>query len=103
MNDLLLTELYELQIKHGDFVIGESDLQNQHLLLMFNKADLKEYPTSCVGASRFVEGHKGDALSREIDMEFSKDGMNVSQINFVENQRGKYKIEIQASYDNRTN
>lgn len=78
--DILLDENDDLLIEDGDFVIGESSLQHQRLLLLCNKGEFKETPTCCVGLSRFLETGDSQALAREIDVEFTKDGMKVKQI-----------------------
>ena len=80
MTDLLLDENNDLAWKDGDFVIGDSTLQNQSLLIMCNKTEFKENPMRCVGAQRYLEDHTPDDLAREIRQEFTIDGMKVSKI-----------------------
>jgi len=78
--DILLNDNYDLLIEDGDFVIGESTYQHQKLLLLCNKGEFKEFPTRCVGAIRYIEEAKAEDLAREIETDFSKDGMKVSKI-----------------------
>lgn len=74
-------------------VIGATTSQNQMILLMANKGELKEHPMSGVGVDNFVEDYSGDALAREIRKEFSQDGMTVRKIKVnIPN------IEIDADY-----
>ena len=94
MYDILLDENDDLLIENGDFVIGESTIQHQKLLLYCNKGEFKENPTRCVGLVRFLEDNNAQALAREIDVEFSRDGMRVSKIAINIPQ-----IEIEASYE----
>lgn len=92
--DILLDENDDLLIENGDFVIGESTLQHQRLLLLCNKGEFKEYPTRCIGLNRYLEDNDAQALAREIDVDFSKDGMKVSKIVI-----DIPTIEIEASYE----
>ena len=62
------------------FVIGDTTFQNQKILLLANKGEMKEYPTCGVGASNYLESNNGDELAREIRSEFTKDGMEVTKI-----------------------
>jgi hypothetical protein len=95
MQDFLLDEEYDLKIENGDFVIGDSDAQNQLLLLLSAKGDFAEYPDSCVGARRFLETAETSALAREIDQEFTRDGMKVKEITInIPN------VSVDASYKN---
>ncbi len=80
MTDLLLDDTLDLQIVNGDFVIGESTAQNQKLLILCDKGAFKENPMRGVGARRYLEAEKPDALAREIRQEFSLDGMTVNTI-----------------------
>lgn len=93
-NDILLDENNDLLIEDGDFVIGESTLQHQQLLLYCNKNDIKEFPTRCVGLSRFLETSDEENLAREIDVDFNKDGMRVDKISV-----DIPIIDVEASYD----
>jgi hypothetical protein len=77
--DILLQD-DDLLIADGDLVIGDSSLQHQRLLLLCDKGEFKEFPTRCVGASRFLETSRSDAFAREIDEDFNKDGMKVKRI-----------------------
>lgn len=92
--DILLDENNDLLIEDGDFVIGESTIQHQTLLLHCHKGEFKENPTRCVGIVRFLETHDTQGLAREIDVEFTKDGMKVDKI-MIETPN----LEIEASYE----
>ena len=92
--DLMLDEMDDLMIENGDFVTGESTLQHQRLLLLCNKVAFKEFPTRCVGASRFLETSAAQALAREIDVDFNKDGMTVVKIEVDIPQ-----VNVEADYD----
>jgi len=91
-NDLILED-YDLQIKNGDFVVGESTRQHQNLLLLADKGEFKQFPTIGVGILRYLEDYNGDNLAREIRTEFNRDGMTVREIKFTGS-----KIDITATY-----
>jgi hypothetical protein len=94
MTDILLdTETGSLAIQNGDFRIGESDRQNQKLLLITDKGAWKEFPTAGVGAANYLEAENPAEFIKEVRQQFAADGMKVSRI-VVEN--GKLKID--ASY-----
>lgn len=92
--DILLDENDDLLIVDGDFVIGESTIQHQKLLLHCNKGEFKESPTRCVGLLRFLETHDTQGLAREVDVEFTKDGMKVHKIKIE-----APNLEIEANYE----
>jgi len=92
--DILITEDYDLRVENGDFVTGESTRQHQNLIILADKGEFKQFPTVGVGILRYLEGHDGDNLAREIRTEFNKDGMTVKGIKF-----NGSKIDITANYD----
>lgn len=93
MEDLLLDNNQELDIQNGDFVIGESTLQHQDLLLMTNKGEWKENPTIAVGVLGFLKDEDESGLLAEIKTQFEKDGMRVNTLAAEEG-----KLNIDAHY-----
>lgn len=93
MKDILLNTARELDIKNGDFAVGESTLQHQDLLLMTNKGEWKENPMIAVGAVGYLKDEDEAALMAEVKQQFEKDGMQVKQI-FIEDG----KLNIDANY-----
>ncbi|GGH78121.1 hypothetical protein HNQ91_003945 [Filimonas zeae] len=95
MTDLILDEFNDLLISEttGDFVLGESDVQHQQLLLLCSKGAFKESPDTCVGAFKYLESENPAALLREVRLQFSADGMEVGQVVF-ENK----SLKVKASY-----
>jgi hypothetical protein len=90
MKGILINENNDLdiQVKRDEknmivrgLVVGDSTLQNQKLLLMCNKGEIKEYPTLGVGITNYLESHDGNELAREIRKQFSADGMRINRIN----------------------
>lgn len=82
MQDFLLDEDYDLMLDTltGDFVMGESTGQHQALLLLCNKGDFKENPTSCIGIAGFLKDEDVKGLLAETKAQFEKDGMTVNSI-----------------------
>ena len=84
----------DFKIANGDFVVGETTIQNQRLLLLCQKGEFKEFPDRCVGLHNFLETADSQSLAREIDVDFTKDGMKVRRIVIdIPN------IEIDADYE----
>lgn len=92
--DILLTEKYDLKIENGDLVISESTYQHQSLILLSDKGEFKENPTSGVGIYRYLEDYSAESLSREIREEFTEDGMRVEEISISNS-----KLNIKAEYE----
>lgn len=81
MNDIILTEQYDLATVNGDFAIDDCLKQSQMMLLKTNKGEWKQNPTMGVGVSSYIEQHTPAHLAREIREQFSKDGMQVDNVN----------------------
>jgi hypothetical protein len=96
MDDILLTDQFELVIVNGMLVRGESTRQHQHLLLATNKGDWRFSPLTGVGVASFLkdEGNTGGLLP-EIKAQFELDGMQVTSLKIVDG-----KIVVDAKYKN---
>lgn len=81
MKDIGLDEFEDLIIKLNDFTNAESTAQHQRQLLLNNKGDFKENPSTCVGTFNYLDDENYGDLIREISIEFSKDGMDVKSVN----------------------
>jgi hypothetical protein len=81
--DLLLDENFDLQIKDGDLVIGESTRQHQQSILILEKGENREFPSIGVGLNSWIldDYAQGD-LVRAIKQNFEADGMNVLAVKF---------------------
>ncbi|WP_295669523.1 hypothetical protein [uncultured Mucilaginibacter sp.] len=84
----------DLLIGDGDFVKGDSTLQNQKALLMGAANDYKQFPDACVGIMNFLNdtGDTSD-LMRQIRIKYAGDGMNVQSLAMVNG-----KINVNAPY-----
>ncbi|HUM50492.1 MAG TPA: hypothetical protein PK431_01715 [Chitinophagales bacterium] len=95
MKDFILnTTTLDIEIKDGDFVIGDSTVQNQHLLLLANKGDFKEHPKVGVGMNSYLLDEAEQELMRAIRDQFEADGMKVKSLIFNDG-----KVTIDANYN----
>lgn len=81
MNDIALTDTYDIAVQNGDFCLTECLKQSQMLLLHTNKGEWKQHPTMGVGIVNYLEQHTPANLAREIREQFAKDGMQVESVN----------------------
>jgi len=79
----ILLEGFDLFIRNGDFVIGESTRQHQAILLVANQGELRQYPDRGVGLNGYLldEMDLGE-LKQNISRQFELDGMRVNSIDF---------------------
>lgn len=94
MQDILLDSNYDILTEDGDFLIGESTVQHQQLLLVCNKGDFKENPAICVGVARWLKDDDKMGVLGEIKKEFEKDGMTVRKVSLTKDD----KLNIDAGY-----
>ncbi|MGH2643542.1 MAG: hypothetical protein ACRDE2_06320 [Chitinophagaceae bacterium] len=80
MQDIMLSNTYDLNVANGDFAIGESIEQHQQLLLLTNPGEWKENPEAGIGVSNYLLDETPADLKRAIRMGFNADGMTVDQI-----------------------
>ncbi|PQJ09491.1 hypothetical protein CJD36_019825 [Flavipsychrobacter stenotrophus] len=78
--DILLDDDFDLLIVDGDFVIGDSTVQNEKLLLLLNEGEIKQYPDATVGAGRYKDDEGPSALLQKISEKFVGDGMKVNKV-----------------------
>lgn len=94
MEDVVLDKNMDLSFRNGDFIIAPAVLQNQALLIEFQKGELKQHPETGVGAAQFLLEENKDDLYREIRRELVRDEMKVKSI-YLDNEI----IKIDADYD----
>lgn len=94
--DLLLDDNMDFRIENGDLVVGESSLQQQHLLLVTGKNDWKQYPSTGVDIESYLDDENPADMHREIRQQFAKDGMKVKT---VRTELGKLIIEADYEKD----
>lgn len=73
--DLLLDSNNDLQIKDGDLVVGESELQEAFLILKTNKGEWKEDPVTGCSLLRFINSKSSPAeIRKQIQLQLTRDG-----------------------------
>lgn len=92
--DIMLDENMDLRIVNGDFVVAESSYQQQKILLLADKNEFKENPTTGVGIETYLDDEEPADMHREIRLQFAKDGMDVKSIKTIEG-----KLNIDAVYN----
>jgi|SRR5690606_26502830 len=100
MNDFLVdidedANIWDVKVENGDFVVGDATEQNQGILLVCNKNDVKAHPTICVGARSYMDDEGPENLIRSIRKEYVKDGMTVNRLSM---NTATGRIEIDAPY-----
>lgn len=82
MLDFLLDTNRDLAFEDGDLVTGVADQQHQEDLLIQDKGSSKEFPMVGVGCFKYLESEDAAGLLREINIQFSADGMEVKSVGF---------------------
>ena len=92
---ILLDENGDIMVRNGSMVVGDTTKQNQYLIMIAQKGELKEFPTFGVGISDML--HDDDELEwkKRIGEEFEKDDLEVDNID-LDLQTGK--IVVEAKY-----
>ncbi|MCX6232611.1 MAG: oxidase [Bacteroidetes bacterium] len=92
--DILLDDSGDLACVDGDFVIGESTLQHQKLLLITQKGEWKENPKCGIGIENYLNDDDTNDMLNEINDQFEKDGMHVTSVNYINQQ-----LQVDANYE----
>jgi len=73
--DILLNDAGDdLEIKNGDFVVGQSDLQNVMLIIRLHQGNIKQYPLIGYGEERLINSPVNGAARRQIQLQLQSDG-----------------------------
>ena len=72
----------DLLIANGDFVVGESTLQHQAIIVKLQPGELRQYPKTGVGIDNYLLAEGAENLQQEIQKNFEADGMKVRSIDF---------------------
>ncbi len=95
MNDILLGKDNDLLFEEGDFVIGNSDKQNQKLIIAAGKGEFKAHPEVGVGIEGYLNDESFTPLLIEIKKQLEYDGMKINDVFIDEEDKlvidGKYK------------
>lgn len=74
----------------SDFIIGDITVQNQQLILLAEKGEIKEDPKLGVALTSFIDDDDTSELLREIRLNLTADGQKVEFCGF--NSDGKLKL-----------
>ncbi|MHA3045993.1 oxidase [Riemerella anatipestifer] len=95
MQDILLNDDNDLEIKDGDFLVGFSNKQHQKHILMANKGEYKEFPEVGVGIIQMIADDRYTELLIETKKQLEYDGMQIKDVSLQPNGKmiidGKYK------------
>ena len=92
--DILLNSDIDIMFANGDFVIGDSTMQNQYLILSSQKGEWTENPNIGAGIVDMLNDDDSETYwKHRITVELERDGMTVKQIQIKNSQ-----IEINANY-----
>lgn len=92
--DILLSTELDIMFANGDFVIGDSTMQNQYLILSTHKGEWKENPNIGAGIVDMLNDEDSETYwKHRITVELERDGMIVKQIKIKNSQ-----IQINANY-----
>jgi hypothetical protein len=81
MKDIKQTTDSDLYLNDaGDIVWAESTLQHQRDILLAHEGEYRLSPAVGVGASDYLDDEGQDNLKREINRQFTRDGMTVRSI-----------------------
>lgn len=90
MKDILLQD-NDLAVANGDFVLGDSNLQNVLLILSIPPGSWKQFPLTGVGESKFINAPLDGKIKREIQLQLQSDGY---RLNSVSIQGGKINVDF---------
>ncbi len=81
MKDIKLNNVNDLEIIGGDFVIGESELQEVGVILQLNQGELKSDPLCGMNMHKYIKG-KGVSveLEKNLKIQLERDDKNYEQI-----------------------
>lgn len=79
--DILLDDNNDLQIVNGDFVIGESLMQEVGIILQMSQGELKSDPLIGANLNTKIRGVRNDAkIRRLIETQMELDGKDYDEI-----------------------
>lgn len=80
MTDILLQENGDAMVDAGDFIIGNSSVQNQSVILVANPGEFKQSPKVGVGIGNLLLGDNLLEYRHKIRQQFTADGMTVKKL-----------------------
>lgn len=95
MIDILLNTDGDLDISNGDFLPGESTLQNQTLILIAHQGEFKQTPEIGVGIQDLLLSDELLEYRHRIRNHFAMDKLRIKELELYE----IGNLKINASYD----
>ena len=95
MIDILLNTDGDLDISNGDFLTGESTLQNQALILIAHQGEFKQTPEIGVGIQDLLLSDELLEYRHRIRNHFTMDKLRIKELELYE----IGNLKINASYD----
>jgi len=92
-----ITVVFDSGLVISDFMIGDVTRQNQQVILLAEKGEIKESPKLGVGIASFLDDDNPSDLLREIRENLCEDGQVVRNCSFDING----KLIIDASYESK--
>lgn len=84
MKDIQLTDDYDLSIKNGDFVIGNSEERHVEHLLISKQGEWKNSPLTGCNIQTAKNGSITRMLDRHIRIQLEADGFNLDTMKISE-------------------
>lgn len=76
---------YDLEIRNGDFVIGNSDIQNIRHIVEADQGQFKQWPKIGVAIRRYLDGNNIGEMKRKALIHLKADGYTPRKVNQVDN------------------
>ena len=89
----------DLDIRNGDFVVGESDDQHVELILASTKGSFLQSPQLGVGLPNFInkQNNSSDDLRRAINVNLQADGYKVLSLTIGTD--GMFNLDYEGNYE----
>ncbi len=86
---------HDLKLRENGIAIGDTDEQNQYLILACHPGEIKEHPTLGVGIGDYTNDNDLTALRHSVRVNFDADGLELDSLTVNQS-----TIDIKAHYKN---
>ena len=93
MTGIQIGDDYDMVVKDGSLLVGDTTAQNQAVIIASHKGEFKEQPSVGVGISDMLLDHDSLAWRQEIREQLEIDGQTVNKITVT-----KTGITVDANY-----
>ena len=84
---------HDIRMRNNRIAIGDTDEQNQYLILACHPGEIKEHPTLGVGIGDYTNDNDLTALRHSVRVNFDADGLELDSLTV-----GETAIDIKAHY-----